>query len=93
MLNIIDYELPLDCKGQYIVLESISSNSSKIIHVINMGYMNKIELGRGHEVHIRVTDISVSRIHCVITKHKNGFYYLSDNKSKFGTLALVRSPL
>jgi hypothetical protein len=28
-----------------------------------------------------------------LIKSLSGFYYLTDNDSKFGTLALVRSPL
>lgn len=44
-----------------------------------------IKLGRGHECEIRITDISVSRNHALI-KNVNGFFYVFDNKSKFGTL-------
>lgn len=92
MLNIIEYQLPE--RGQYyIVLESISSNTSKVIHVINMQNTVKLYIGRGHDAHVRVTDISVSRLHAVIIKSTMGYYYLTDNDSKFGTLALVRSPL
>lgn len=39
MLNIIEYDTPQPQFGQecyYIVLESISSNTSKVIHVVNM---------------------------------------------------------
>ena len=39
MLNIIDYDTPQSEYGEdvyYIVLESISSNTSKVIHVVNM---------------------------------------------------------
>jgi len=77
----------------YLVLESISSNTSKVIHVINMQNTVKLYIGRGHDAHVRVTDISVSRLHAVMIKSTLGYYYLSDNESKFGTLALVRTPL
>jgi pSer/pThr/pTyr-binding forkhead associated (FHA) protein len=50
-------------------------------------------IGRGHDAQIRVTDISVSRLHAIFLKHSNGFFYIVDNDSKFGTLALVRTPL
>lgn len=92
MLNIIEYNLP-ERSQNYIVLESISSNTSKVIHVINMSNTVKLYIGRGHDAHVRVTDISVSRLHAVLIKSLSGFYYLTDNDSKFGTLALVRSPL
>jgi len=40
-----------------------------------------------------VTDISVSRLHAFLTKSAQGYYYLVDNDSKFGTLSLVKTPL
>lgn len=96
LLNIIDYDLPISEDQEtscYVVLESISSNSSKVIHVVNMANFNKVFIGRGHDAHIRITDISVSRMHAVLFKSANGYFYLVDNDSKFGTLALVRTPL
>lgn len=50
-------------------------------------------IGRGHEAHVRVTDISVSRLHAFLAKSVQGYYYLVDNDSKFGTLSLVKTPL
>lgn len=103
LLNIIEYDLPDSSQNpgrpasQYIVLESISSNSSKVIHVINMSEVSenggRVFLGRGHDANIRVTDISVSRMHASLMRAKDGYYYLVDNDSKFGTLALIRTPL
>jgi len=43
-------------------------------------------VGRGHDVDIRVTDISVSRFHARINKADDGNFYVEDNRSKFGTL-------
>lgn len=53
----------------------------------------RIFIGRGHEANVRVTDISVSRLHAFINKSHNNYFYLQDNDSKFGTLALVKTPL
>lgn len=51
-------------------------------------------MGRGHDADIRVTDISVSRLHAKINKSPTtGEYFVEDNKSKFGTLVQVRKPL
>ena len=58
--------------------------------MINMADQDEINLGRGHDIDVRVTDISVSRCHAVIAKSKKGFFYIKDNNSKFGTLLLVR---
>jgi len=74
----------------YITLESISSNTSKVVHVLNLVDEDSISLGRGHDIAVRVTDISVSRCHAIIKKSALGFFYIIDNASKFGTLALVR---
>lgn len=96
MLNIIEYDIPDDEGGPnnyYIVLESISSNTSKVIHVVSMRTISRLVIGRGHEAHVRVTDISVSRMHAFLLKSNAGYYYLTDNNSKFGTLSLVKTPL
>ena len=53
---------------------------------------DQVTLGRGHDADVRVTDISVSRCHAIIKKSPLGFFYIVDNVSKFGTLALVRQP-
>lgn len=55
-----------------------------------MGLTEEVKLGRGHDTDVRITDISVSRLHAYIRKSFKGFYYLEDNNSKFGTLALIQ---
>ena len=47
-----------------------------------------IKMGRGHQCDIRISDISVSRLHAYI-KYENGQFLLTDNNSKFGTLVLL----
>jgi len=78
-------------KGNYILIESLNNerNASRIIHLITPNEQkNQFRLGRGHEADVRVTDISVSRLHAFISCEKDGFF-LQDNKSKFGTLSLI----
>lgn len=96
MLNIIEYDTPQPYDGEevyYIVLESISSNTSKVIHVLNMEDTTQLHIGRGHDAQVRVTDISVSRLHATLIKSTQGYYFLTDNDSKFGTLSLIKTPL
>ncbi len=102
MLNIIEYDTPqpfydedtgITHEAYYLVLESISSNTSKVIHVVNMEDTQQLYIGRGHDAHVRVTDISVSRLHATLVKSAQGYYFLTDNDSKFGTLSLVKTPL
>jgi len=49
-------------------------------------------MGRGSDSDIKISDISVSRSHAIITR-ENGNYYIEDRKSKFGTLCKVKSNL
>lgn len=101
LLPIIEYERPPPkadgTMRSFLVLESISTNTSKVIHVIDMDYPlgsnGCLYIGRGHEAHIRVTDISVSRLHARLIRSSEGLFFFGDNGSKFGSLALVRTPL
>ena len=78
--------------SNYMILESLPTdrNTSRTIHVLQFN-QNKpsFSMGRGHESVIRVNDISVSRLHAVISYLGDGFY-LQDNNSKFGTLVLMK---
>jgi FHA domain len=47
-----------------------------VIHVINMLKTEQAKIGRGHDVDVRITDISVSRLHAVIKKTPRGYFYL-----------------
>jgi len=60
--------------------------------VISLAKKNPIKLGRGHDVDIRTTDISVSRFHALL-KYNKGNFYIEDNNSKFGTLVLLRDSI
>ena len=77
---------------KYLVLESLplDKNTSRMVHVLSVsGDKKEFNLGRGHESEVRVNDISVSRLHATLKYQEDGFY-ISDNKSKFGSLVLVR---
>ena len=76
----------------YIVLEESKRDSGGGLHVISMEEGNCFKMGRGHECDIRVTDISVSRVHATI-KLSDGEFYLEDKNSKFGTLVQIKQPL
>ncbi len=49
-------------------------------------------VGRGNDVNMRITDISVSRTHAYITM-VDGKSYIEDANSKFGTLMLLQKPI
>jgi hypothetical protein len=77
----------------YLALESLSvdKNKNKFLYVISLENNGKIRLGRGHDSDVLLSDVSVSRIHCLLSiENKNVF--IEDNNSKFGTLILIQAP-
>lgn len=54
---------------------------------------DKIRIGRSNESELRLSDISVSRNHAEIRYSKDKGYFLSDARSKFGTLLLIQNDL
>jgi len=80
----------------YIVLESLNqvkdNNNYKSIHVITLKDNEKTIMGRGHDSDVRINDISVSRTHSCLVLNQ-GKIYLTDYKSKFGTLVLLQKPV
>ncbi len=78
--------------GHYLVLESLplEKNSSRTIHFLGFTPdKTTYNMGRGHDSEVRVNDISVSRTHAIIKYQADGIY-IEDNKSKFGTLVLLK---
>lgn len=75
------------------MLESVTLQNIRIVHVLTISGKEVVRIGRGHEAEIRVTDISVSRLHARISKNADGEYFVEDNNSKFGTLIQVRKPV
>ena len=62
------------CYEKYIVLESLvfDEKKKKFLYVINLENDNlQLKIGRGKDVDILTTDISVSRIHCLLVREKN----------------------
>lgn len=81
------------------VLESFTNTPHKTIHVlyfedemVKMDEPVEFTVGRDNHVDVRITDISVSRVHSKINFFDNNFY-ISDSNSKFGTLALLQAPM
>jgi hypothetical protein len=90
LLPVIDFSQVFE---NYITLESLTLDrqNNKFIYVISLNKDRKIKIGRGHEAKVILSDISVSRIHCIMTVEKNQVF-IEDNESKFGTLILVQCP-
>lgn len=89
IINLVDIPKP---SPPYLVLESLNKEkqTSKIFYVVTMDTKNIVKMGRGHECDVRINDISVSRLHAFI-RLSRGKFYLEDNSSKFGTVALIKN--
>lgn len=92
LYKLVDTQKPQS--GHFMVIESLplEKNTSRTIHTMNFSE-NKQQffMGRGHESEVRVNDISVSRTHAIIKYRRDGIY-IEDNKSKFGTIVLLKEP-
>ena len=81
--------------SSYLIFECLITDKTmtKFIYVVNLDLPNnKVNIGRGHNSNILLNDISVSRLHCILEVNKSTKkIFISDNNSKFGTLALVQT--
>ena len=77
---------------EYIIFESmrVGREKTKYYHVVTFDNRDFINIGRANECELSLTELSVSRFHCMIHK-ENGQALLEDNTSKFGTLVLVQN--
>ena len=84
-------EIAKPAKGNFLLLESLYRDKAfaRVAHVI-LPDASKLQfkLGRGHESDVKIPDISVSRVHALITMSNKGFS-IKDVNSKFGTLLLL----
>ena len=78
--------------NNYISFENLTldKQKNKFIYMINLDNKKEIKIGRGHESNILLSDISVSRVHCILNII-NKSVYLEDNNAKYGTLVLVQT--
>ena len=77
---------------EFAVLESMRADKhkAKFIHILSFDKKNSINIGRANECELSISELSVSRFHCIIHKEE-GDLYLEDNSSKFGTLVLIQN--
>ncbi len=87
--DLVDFEKPV--KGSYIQLETFckDKNFARVVHIAQTEPAHPgFKMGRGHDSELKISDISVSRVHAQIIMTEKG-YKLEDNGSKFGTLILL----
>ena len=92
LLNFKDIEPP------YIILQTMYQYNSQNINppnfnaifVISLKKKDYIIIGRANNSDIRLSDVSVSRNHSIIS-YSNENFYIDDIGSKFGTLLLIQN--
>ena len=81
----------------YVVMEVMSKHSDKekVFHFISCAAISRLSLGRKKDIDVKISDdISISRHHAnLIYNFEERQFVLEDNKSKFGTLLLVKKNL
>ena len=77
----------------YLILETLTldDEDNKFLYVVSLDNNRNIKLGRGLLSEVLLSDVSVSRIHCMFSIEGRNVY-IRDNNSKFGTLVLVQTP-
>jgi hypothetical protein len=69
------------------------NNLTGALHILVFDQERReVTIGRGSESHVRISDISVSRTHAIIELRDNKIF-VRDNKSKFGTLVRMSTPI
>lgn len=77
-VSLLKYTIHEDAKS-YMIIESVTNTNSKTIHVVNFSARSRVKVGRGQNAEVRITDISVSRLHTFITCTKFGNVFIEDN--------------
>jgi hypothetical protein len=76
-----------------VALEMLGKDrQSRGVHLISMKPNSAVRFGRGHESDVRISDISVSRLHAQLS-YDGSQFFLKDNSSKFGSLLQVTGSL
>lgn len=66
---------------------SLDEEIKDTIKIVNENYILQ---GRGNDSDVKISDISVSRLHALL-KIKEDKIYIEDHQSKFGTLILLQN--
>ena len=76
----------------YVVFESFELiNNKKIIYIVSFDTKDKISIGRSQSSDMKISDVTISRIHSLLLRTKDNKIMIKDACSKFGTLLLLHS--
>ena len=92
LYELLDLHTDINFKN-YMILESLvlDKHDNKYFYIVSLD-KQKISIGRGHESHLILSDMSVSRHHCSLSiDNKSKKVFLHDENSRCGTLILIQS--
>ena len=87
--NILFYQPSFN---EFIIFETLKEGreNHKYYYILNLDKKDTYNIGRASECDMSLSELSVSRFHCILHK-EDGKIYLEDNTSKFGTLILIQN--
>ena len=76
------------------VLDTVSPDhmNNRYRYIVKFDENNMLKVGRGLEVQLMLSDISVSRVHTIFRIVNGDRVVMEDFNSKFGTLVLLQCP-
>ena len=72
-------------------LTSSINFNKKLIYIVSFDTKDKITIGRSQSSDLKISDVTISRIHSVLLRTKDNKILIKDACSKFGTLILLQS--
>lgn len=81
-VDLLGIELPKH--SHYIFLESVNTEEIlkktrvKVVHIIDFKGETELSMGRGHDCKVRITDISISRLHGIFKVINNKEIWIDD---------------
>ena len=69
----------------FLMLELTQKDKGVLIYLIKPLKNREFKIGRGHESDLKLSDLSISRDHAIISYNNEIGFTISDNNSRFGT--------
>lgn len=94
--NLLTYHQP-DTQN-YIVFETLQSEAVfeqriKVYHTMEFHKLDEVAIGRRLGTHVRISDVTISRLHWFLKIVNGDEIWIQDLNSRFGSLALVTETL
>jgi hypothetical protein len=94
LMSLMDFDVPQG--NNWLILDALNTEhlfdqKVKLIHIFDFKELNTLSLGRGHSSDVKLSDISISRLHAYL-KLIDSDIWIEDANSKFGCLYLQQKP-